>query len=264
MNLEIVEAKLFAGVVADEIAQALGEAIEERGSASLVLAGGSTPASVYRALAVPPRIEAVPWSKVRVYLGDERWVPPNDALSNYRMAAETLLNNIQARGESARGFSVFPVDTEHAGTAVGSPEMSARRYEEIIRANERSPAPGSIPEFDLVLLGMGDDGHTASLFPGAHVEAGRLVAVVAHPLDGAQKPGGTRITMTSDLLTHARRIFFLVTGEGKASMLKQVLEDDGPEAQYPARLFKRARGAVTFFVDTGAARLLSRRTETAV
>lgn len=262
MNLEIVEAKLFAGVVADEIAQVLGEAIEERGSATLVLAGGSTPASVYRALAVPPRIESVQWEKVRVYLGDERWVPPNDALSNFRMASETLLHNVQARGDSSRGFRVFPVDTSLAGSNQGSPKSSARSYEDVIRTNEGSGGRDSFPEFDLVLLGMGDDGHTASLFPGARVEAGPLVGVVEHPTE-AHKPGGTRITMTADLLTHARRMFFLVTGEGKASMLKQVLEEEGSEAQYPARLFKRAKGAVTFFVDTGAATLLSRSAGTA-
>lgn len=253
MNIEIVESKLFPGAVADEIAQVLSDAVDERGSASLVLAGGSTPASVYRALGLPPRVEQVPWSSLRVYLGDERWVPEGDPLSNFRMANETLFQKLlghQAGGPG--GIVVSPVDT-----SLRTPLDGARAYEQLIQAQEGLVA-GQLPEFDLVLLGMGEDGHTASLFPHSTLSGGPIVGVATHPGDG-DKPGGVRVSLTAAAIKNARRIIFMVTGDSKAAMLKRVLETDASEQELPARLAATARGSVTWFLDTGASAQLSKQ-----
>ena len=250
MNIEVVESKLFAGAVADEIVAILTEAVAERGSASVALAGGSTPAAVYRALAIPPRVDSVPWASLRIYFGDERWVGHDDPLSNYRMASETLFSKLEHHSAFKAERQLFPVNT-----AAKSPELAAQSYESLIRKNERVEG-GSLPEFDLVLLGMGEDGHTASLFPGCSPRGGAIAAVADHPLEPG-KPGSTRVTLTAECLKNARRLLFMVTGPNKAEMLQRVLEGVSSEAELPARLWSSARGQVSWFVDSAAARNLS-------
>jgi 6-phosphogluconolactonase len=253
MSIEIVDAKHFAGGVADEIVAILNEAIAERGSASLVLAGGSTPAGVYRALSKPPRTEALDWSKVRLYLGDERWVPASDDLSNGRMVRETLLE-----GLGAQKPKFFPVDT-----SLSSVEEGAKNYAKLLLTQEcqGSEASSRTPAFDLILLGMGEDGHTASLFPhsalldeNASKEA--LCAVAQHPTEKG-KPGGVRITMTPKVILNAQRILVIVSGENKASMAQRALEGKEEVAVLPVRMLARVSEKVTWFLDSGAAKLLS-------
>ncbi len=244
-TVEIIEPKLFAGAVADEIVASSREALNERGRCSVVLAGGSTPGSIYRALSKPPRVEDVDWGSLVLYWGDERWVPHSDNMSNFKMTQETLLSQV-----SGQTPVIHPVDT-----SLKSPEEGARAYAAAVRNGEKLGAD-ELPVFDIVLLGVGEDGHTASIFPGSPLIGARgnsLCAAVTHPEDG--KP---RISMTPDALFGARKIFFIVKGDNKADIMRQILESDEPAAKYPARLFESAAERVTFFLDSGAAAKLSR------
>ena len=242
-NIEVVEAKLLAGVVADEIIASIQEAIGERGSCSLVLAGGRTPGSIYRLLSRPPRVNQIEWDKVTVFWGDERWVPPDDTQSNFKLASETLLSHIPDPGPE-----VFPVDT-----SVGSAKQGAKKYEEAIRGALKLSS-GEIPKFDLVLLGVGEDGHTASIFPGSELLKGgdSICYAVKHPNGGAD-----RVTFSPKVLSNARRILFIARGESKAEIVHRVLEGDEKAEALPARLFDQVRDVVTWFVDSEAATKLS-------
>jgi 6-phosphogluconolactonase len=237
-SVEIIEPRLFSGAVADEIAQSLKESIADRGRASLVLSGGSTPAAVYKALSVPPRVTEVDWSKVLVFWGDERFVPHTDNASNFRMADTQLLSQIR---ESK--LKVFPVPTIDV-----TPESAARQYEETI-VREVGIENG-MPRFDLILLGMGEDGHTASLFPGSRVlsEQKKLVVNTEHPTDGT-----VRISINRPLLLSARQLIYIVSGQQKANTVRKVLEGTGTYEELPATLYKDAQGRVQWFLDTTAA-----------
>lgn len=244
-SVEIIEPKLFDGAVADEIVASAQDAISERGRCSLVLAGGSTPGAIYRALSKPPRVEDMDWSALSLYWGDERWVPHSDNQSNFKMTQETLLGQI-----SAAKPRQFPVNTD-----ASSPEAAAEEYSSAIVAEEKV-SPGQLPSFDIVLLGVGEDGHTASVFPGSRLlktPSSRLCEAVEHPVDGK-----TRITLTPEALFAAKKIFFIAKGEGKAEIMKRVLEGEDSEHEIPARLFLRADERVTFFLDSGAAQKLSK------
>ncbi len=238
-DIERIEPRLFNGTVADEIIASLNDAIAERGRASLVLAGGSTPGAIYRLLAVPPRVEELDWAKVSIYWGDERYVPPSDGLSNYKMVHETLLS--QLSGASPK---VFRVDTSLPTAAA-----AAKAYAEVIAKEEKLSA-GGVPVFDLVLLGVGEDGHTASLFPNSELlneEGG--IAFAADSPDGSVE----RVTLSPDALFSARRVAFLVKGAGKSEIVREVLEGSGDIKSYPANLFRKASGHVTWFIDSEAA-----------
>ena len=240
--VEVIEPMLFAGVVADEIVASIGEAVSERGSCSVALAGGSTPGAIYRCLAKPPRVSEVDWDKVHLFWGDERWVPQTDNQSNFKMTHETLLGQIVGRHPH-----VHPIDT-----GASSPEAGARGYAETIRA-----ALGEKPVFDLVILGIGEDGHTASIFPHSPVlgGSGDVCAAVQHPEDKK-----FRVTLTPEILFGAHRTIFIVKGEGKAEIVKRVLEGAESVEVLPSKLFERARERVTFFLDSGAALRLNRAT----
>lgn len=242
-SVEIVEPKLFSGAVADEIVATLNEAISEHGRASLVLSGGKTPGAIYRLLAVPPRVSEVDWTKVSMYFGDERWVPKDDVQSNFKMVNETFLAPLGARAPK-----IFPVDT-----TASSPAAGAAAYGKIIKAQEPAGADG-VPLFDLMLLGMGDDGHTASIFPGdktAHV-AGEVAFAPTNPHDNLP-----RISLTPQVIFGARRIVFIVKGDTKADMVKRVLEGSESAEALPAARFKDAASRVTWFIDSGAAKNLT-------
>jgi len=251
--VEVIEPKLFAGTVADEIAASLGEFIAEKGSASLVLAGGKTPGAIYRQLGLPPRVHDIEWGKVHLFWGDERWVPQEDSQSNYRMVKETLLDHMRERlnQKSTRTAMVHAVPFSQ-----GDPDEAAKSYEDDIRRCLKI-GPNDAPVFDLVLLGVGEDGHTASLFPQSSsvAEEKRLVLAVNHPT------GAKRITFTPRALFSARKIFYLVSGENKAEIMKKILSSEGTEAEHPAKLYARAaqynpESRVTFLLDSGAAKLL--------
>lgn len=213
------EAAAVRAALARRTADALRAALGARGTASLCLTGGSTPGPAYEALAGAD----LDWPRVHLFWGDERAVPPDHAESNFRMAREALLDRLP---DAAR-----PVVHRIEGEL--EPAEAAARYEALLRAHFDGP-----PAFDVLHLGMGDDGHTASLFPGdaAERESERWCAPAQAP-DGA--PVRARVTLTLPALVHARLTLFAATGEGKRSAFARVRRGDG--SLPAARLAERAR-----------------------
>jgi 6-phosphogluconolactonase len=214
----------------------LSEAVSKDGVFAVALSGGSTPRRLYEQLAGPPCRDAFPWSRTHWFWGDERFVPHDDALSNYRMVREALLSRVPIPA-----VNIHPIPTEGV-----SPEAAAFAYERELKSfygTERlDPAR---PLFDVTLLGLGPDGHTASLFPGTAVlaERHRWVAAVV----GAKAEA--RITLTYPALESSQRAAFLIAGAGKRAMLDRLRRGDtGLPA---ARL--RPTGTLYFFGDAAAA-----------
>jgi 6-phosphogluconolactonase len=218
----------------DEVVLLLGEAIAKRGSATLVLAGGGTPKPLYEKLAQ----SGLPWSNIHLFWGDERYVPEDHADSNYRMARETLIDRIEIPWEN-----IHPMPT-----AAGDPAADAALHAAHISDFFQLPAsePLQIPQLDVVLLGMGDDGHTASLFPGtaALQVCDALVTV-------GEKSGQPRITFTYPLLNQARNVLFMVAGENKQTALQQVFSPDGSNEIYPSRAVS-AQENLIWLLDSAA------------
>jgi 6-phosphogluconolactonase len=214
---------------------AIEGAVRAAGWCSLVLAGGGTPRMLYGLLASNFRAQ-VPWQHVHVFWGDERYVPPDDPRSNYRMAKEILLDHVPCPAAN-----VHPMPT-HLATA----NLAAREYE----ATLRSYFKGDWPRFDLVLLGLGAEGHTASLFPGspAVTERKRWVMAVEAP---AAPP--LRLTLTLQAITRAASVYFLVAGHAKASALRQTLAKSPDRNMYPASGVVLQSGTVTWWADSEAA-----------
>jgi 6-phosphogluconolactonase len=225
----------LAAGAAEEVAARAREAVARRGRFAIALSGGSTPGLLYERLA---RRRALPWSRVHVFWGDERVVPPGHPDSNFGAAERTLLSRVPLPRAN-----VHRVPTETHGPAV-----AARVYEDELRSFFATP-PRGFPRFDLVLLGLGADGHTASLFPGNEAlrEEERLVLAPLVP-----SLGGYRITLTLPVINNARSVVFLVSGEGKAGILARVLEGSGGE-ELPARLVRPHDGELLWLVDRAAA-----------
>jgi 6-phosphogluconolactonase len=207
------------------------EAIVERGRCTLVLAGGSTPQPLYEALAK----QDLPWEKLHIFWGDERYVPPDHPDSNARMARQAWLDQVP-----------FPPDNLHPmPTEAAQPSEAAQQYEQHLQAFF-GVGPGEILCLDLILLGIGDDGHTASLFP--HTEAlqvrDRLVTV-------GYKANQPRLTLTAAAINQAHCVLFLVAGENKRPALDQILAPEGDAQTYPARLIQ-PRGKLLWLLDRSA------------
>lgn len=219
----------LAARCAETIASAIDLALAERDRAQIALAGGETPKATYIRLGQ----EHLPWERVDVLLGDERWVPADDPASNARMLRATLL--AQPSASSAR---LHPVCTDLA-----SPAEGVLAYEALLR----QLCAGDPPSLDLVLLGLGDDGHTASLFPGtaAAAERSKLVTV-------GEGKGLPRITLTAPVLSAARQVVFLVSGASKREALQRLLDPEEPGERTPARLVQ-PRGRICVFADQAAA-----------
>lgn len=228
---------------AEEVIHAANEAVATRGRFTIALAGGNTPRSLYNLLATNGR-SFLPWDRMFFFFGDERHVPPADPQSNYRMANEAMLSKIPV----AAG-NVFRVAGENpdAGAAAALYEQTLRQFFAL--------APGDFPSFDLILLGLGPDGHTASLFPGTSALQEKSRLVVAN---WVEKFKTNRITFTLPVLNAARCVVFLVSGTDKAPALKAVLEDDAPGEQYPAKLVRPSNGKLIWMVDRAAASELSK------
>jgi 6-phosphogluconolactonase len=222
---------------ADALVTAAAQAIAARGRFLLVLSGGSTPKALFELLATPPYAGRIDWTRTHVFWGDERCVPPDDRSSNYRMAREALLDKVPISPEAI-----------HRMRGEDPPQQAAAAYE----ADLRALFGGGAPRFDVVLLGMGDNGHTASLFP--HLTAVRETSrwVVAEYVGEVKM---WRITMTPPLLNAAARVLFLVVGADKAAMLKRVLEGPRDIDALPAQVIAPA-GALTWLVDQSAASTL--------
>ena len=211
------------------------KAIEEAGRFAVALAGGSTPRDTYEVLATERgEPEDLEWSRIHVFFGDERAVPPDHKDSNYRMANEALLSRVPVGG-------VYRMRGELP------PPEAATLYE-----RELETFFGGPPRFDLVLLGIGEDGHTASLFPRTPALDVCDRFVVENPVE---KLGTTRITLTIPAINAALRVVCLVAGEGKAKALKEILEGDADPHDYPAKLIRPANGP-QWLVDRSAASLL--------
>jgi 6-phosphogluconolactonase len=225
----------LADAAAGGFATRADEAIDERGRFAVVLAGGSTPKATYEILA-RDYADRIDWSNVHVFFGDERSVPPDHEDSNYRMTREDLLDHV-------------PVGSIHRMQGELSPDEAAEAYEEELRDFFRSE---DLPRFDLILLGIGGDGHTASLFPETSALEVHDRWVVANPV---LKLGTTRITLTVPVINAARAVYFLVAGEGKADALAEILEDDPDPREYPASLIQ-PQGGSTWMLDRSAASLL--------
>lgn len=228
----------FALAAVGMIAAASLISIDQRGAFNIALAGGSTPGQVYELLAEDSHID---WKRSRVFWSDERCVPPEHAESNYRMARETLLDRLpQSPGIVARMPGELP------------PEQAAVAYEATIREIVPADELGT-PRLDLILLGMGDDGHTASLFPGSEVlnESDRLVAA-----DYVSKSDSNRLTLTYPLLNAGRHVLILVSGASKASTLNAVLNGPMQPDKLPVQGVQPARGQFRWLVDAEAAQHL--------
>jgi 6-phosphogluconolactonase len=214
------------------------QAVTDHGRFSVALSGGDTPRRTYEQLAQKPFRDLVPWENTHIFWGDERCVPADDPRNNARMAHQALLDNVPV-----------PQHQVHPMVCDRSPQEAATKYEELLRDYFSTGSP----RFDLILLGLGENGHTASLFPGSSVldEQQRWVTDVYLAEEGLH-----RLTLTVPAINQAARIVFLVSGEGKAAILRKVLEEAPDPRSIPARLIKPANGDLLWLVDRDAASLL--------
>ena len=237
--------------IAQSCAQRLVEiaaaAVKEKGSFDLVLAGGSTPKILYNLLVEDPALRSqVPWDKMHTFFGDERHVKPDHPDSNYRMAYESLISKSPLKPEQVTRMKGEYPEAEDA----------AREYEQYLRTHYKL-AEGQFPRFDLVLLGMGNEGHTLSIFPGTKaLRENRRIAV--HNWIG--KVLMDRITLTAPAVNNAANVIFMVTGADKAPALTAVLERFYEPDQLPAQLIQPTHGSLLWLVDTAAGNLLTRAT----
>lgn len=237
-RIEISEsAEALSRAAAERFVRITTAAVRGRGRCAVALSGGSTPKSVYRALAYEPYRSQVQWDRIEFFWGDERHVPPDHADSNYRMAFEALLSKVPIA--SAQVHRVHGEETDAHKTA--------QAYEDEIRASVGSPDP--IPRFDLVHLGLGVDGHVASLFPNTPALDERRRLCVAN---WVPRLGAHRITMTLPILNAARAIVFLVTGAEKAPIVHRVLRDPDSSLVLPAQMIQPVDGDLSWMLDRAA------------
>ena len=221
--------------VAKNFSDYLEELIKENKTTHIALSGGSTPKVVFDYMA--EHYKDVDWSTVHLYWGDERCVPPTDPESNYKMTVDHLLSKID-----------IPKDNIHRVLGEDIPELEAGRYGKILE--EELPIVNNIPQFDLVILGMGDDGHTASIFPHeiGLWDSVKNCEVAVHP-DSGQR----RITITGKLINNAKTVAFLVTGSSKAEKVRTIVTKEVGHEHYPASLVAPSSGELIWFLDDEAA-----------
>jgi 6-phosphogluconolactonase len=240
------DADALAAAAAERITAAAAAAIRARGRFTLVLSGGSTPERTYSLLAAPPWSNRIDWPRTCLFFGDERFVSPDDPRSNYAMARRSLLSPLSLAADH-----VFPILTDKK-----TPAESAAAYAEVLGRFFNLPASADPPRFDLILLGLGDDGHTASLFPHARaLEEKQAWATWSPP--GVLPPPVERVTLTFPVLNAARQVMFLVAGVNKAQPVHKVIGGLASVAEAPAAGVKPERGAVTWLVDAAAASQLN-------
>ena len=237
MNLRVYDdARELSEAAARMFVEEARSRTDESGRFAVALAGGSTPKTTYEILAREyGGPEDLDWSKVHAFFGDERSVPPDHEESNYRMAREALLSHV-------------PVGSVHRMRGEMEPREAAALYEK-----ELEEFFGGPPVLDFVLLGIGEDGHAASLFPDTPALDARDRWAVENPVE---KLNTTRLTLTVPAVDAARKVAFLVAGEGKAEALEEILEGDANPHKYPAKLV-RPEAEVAWMVDRAAARLLT-------
>lgn len=239
-QIEIYEnAKELAWAAALRFASLAEQAVKERGRFTVALSGGSTPKAMFAILAEKPFAGALPWPSIHFFWGDERCVPPDHADSNYRMANETLLSRVAVPRENI--FRIPAEEEDH--------NRAAANYSETIRQFFDLPA-SEFPRLDLVFLGMGPDGHTASLFPGTTALQVEDQIAVANYVEKFQT---FRITLTASTINNAQNVIFLVAGEDKAATLKDVLEGVPQPRKYPSQLISPLNGELLWMLDKAAA-----------
>lgn len=235
----------LAARAAEEIARLVAAALAEQESFTLALAGGSTPAACYRQLATRPLAEQIAWDRLHIFFGDERAVPPEHPDSNFRMATETLLAHVPLSADRVHRMEAEQADRDRA----------AREYERLLRTHlvAGGKAPDDAPRFDLILLGIGTDGHTASIFPGTEQQAAgpELVMPIFKEEDGSW-----RLTMTLPVLCAARAVIFLASGAGKSEVVRQILAGSDAAPRLPAARIRPVQGELLFLLDQDAAALL--------
>jgi 6-phosphogluconolactonase len=244
-ELEIVSHnEVLTRKAAGAIVQQMAETLERNTTFSIALSGGSTPRALYSLLADEASFHGrVPWDKVHFFWGDERHVPPDHSDSNYRMANEAMLSKVPVPPENIHRVRAEEPDANKVAEAYELELMDFFQLE-----------AGQPPRFDCVLLGMGPDGHTASLFPGTEAlhEHNRLVAA-----NWVEEFSSYRITMTVPVLNNADIVMFLVSGDEKAGALREVLRGDEPPERFPAKLIRPLHGKLLWLVDQAAARDLT-------
>lgn len=223
-------AAALADAAAARFVAAAGDAIASHGQFIVALAGGSTPRDTYLRLGQEDLVSKVLWSRVQILWGDERCVPPQNVESNYRMARETLLDRVPV-----------PAANVHRIHGEDDPGTAAAAYEATLRA---------LPRIDLVLLGLGEDGHTASLFPGGTAVHEQTRWVVAARATAASM---WRITLTPAVINAAAEVLFLVSGGAKANILRRVLEGPRRPQELPAQAIAPSKGRLRWYVDAAAA-----------
>lgn len=227
----------LAARAAELIFSAARRAIEHHGRFSVALSGGESPAPLFRRLADQSAASGIDWTKVHVFWADERCVPPDHASSNFRVARELLLSRLPSPGAVI-----------HRIQGELPPEDGAKAYREDLHAFFSA----ALPEFDQIWLGVGEDGHTASLFPGNEQAGSSGDAAIAVSVDSMPRQ---RVTLTLPAINNARQVFFIATGNAKAEVVTKILERSA-DARLPASLVALPSGCVTWFLDREAAKLL--------
>jgi len=236
------DGKAIAARAAQIFVDSANASVKERGIFIVALAGGSTPKALYGLLAAEPFRLQLPWDKIGFFFGDERHVPPDHQDSNFRMASEAMLSKT----------TIAPSQVHRIQAENPDAEQAAQQYESELR-NSFHLSPGQRPRFDLVLLGMGNEGHTLSLFPGTKAlqDNGRLVM-----RNWVGKVCADRITMTAPVVNNAALVLFAITGADKAPALKAVLEGPYEPEQLPAQLIAPENGKLLYLVDAAAGSML--------
>jgi 6-phosphogluconolactonase len=222
---------------AERWVEAYAAAVAERGVFTVALSGGSTPKALHAILASESYKARVDWTRVHVFFGDERCVPPDHADSNYRMATETLLSKVP-----------IPPDNVYRMMGEIDPAEAGDRYDQLL--NEQFGEAGGL---DLCLLGLGDDGHTASLFPHTSALKETTRNAVAHHVEKSTTGQSWRLTLTAAFINRSREVMFLVAGASKAKALATVLEGERNPEQFPAQLILPSNGKLTWLLDIAAA-----------
>lgn len=239
MQLHVAkDADSLSQELAEWITADIGKVLRTKDRYTLVLSGGSTPKNLYELLASPVYSDRINWKKIHIFFGDERYVPFEDERNNGKMAYDTLLHHVPV-----------PEDQIHYMNTSVKPDQSAREYDKTLQQY----FAGRSASFDLVLLGMGDDGHTLSLFPGTEVVHEKNVWVKAFYV---AKLDMFRITLTAPIVNRAKAVIFLATGEKKAATLKAVIEGQYKPDTYPAQVIKPVDGELLWFTDQTASKLL--------
>ena len=228
----------LAARLAEDFKNALQKKAASGESLTVALSGGHTPKAFFEILAESPYRNGLPWDRAVFFWGDERCVPPDDVESNYKMTNDALLSHID-----------IPESNIHRVLGENPPAGEAERYgNEIVKC---VPSGGNgFPRFDWIFLGMGEDGHTASLFPGAPTlqEKERICVVATHPQTGQK-----RVSVTFPVINNAERVSFLVSGAGKEPVLKEILERGSEPLPYPASMVHPDQGVLEWYVDREAA-----------